>query len=87
MSTYGAKGKSVFIEGRLQTRKWADREGNDRYTTEIVASDMHMLGGRGPGGGSSSAGASSGASSGGEMASHAGVADTPMPDFDDDIPF
>lgn len=48
---YLKKGSQVYIEGRLQTRKWQDREGQDRYTTEIVANDMQMLGGRGGGGG------------------------------------
>ena len=42
---YLAKGSRVYIEGRLQTRKWADSEGNARYTTEIVAREMKMLGG------------------------------------------
>lgn len=40
-------GSRVYIEGRLQTRKWTDKDGNDRWTTEIVASEMKMLGGRG----------------------------------------
>ena len=49
---YLRKGSQVYIEGRLQTRKWQDKAtGNDRYTTEIVASEMQMLGGRGGGGG------------------------------------
>lgn len=43
---YLRKGSQVYIEGRLQTRKWQDNNGNDRYTTEIVASDMQMLGAR-----------------------------------------
>ena len=43
---YLKKGSQVYIEGRLQTRKWQDKEGQDRYTTEIVASEMQMLGGR-----------------------------------------
>jgi single-strand DNA-binding protein len=43
---YLHKGKQVYIEGSLQTRKWQDRDGNDRYTTEIVANQMQMLGGR-----------------------------------------
>ena len=42
---YLRKGSQIYIEGRLQTRKWQDRDGNDRYTTEIVGSDMQMLGG------------------------------------------
>jgi single-strand DNA-binding protein len=41
---YLAKGRSVFVEGRLQTRKWEDRDGNDRYTTEIVADSVQFLG-------------------------------------------
>ena len=44
---YLRKGSQVFVEGRLQTRKWQDKNGQDRYTTEIVASEMKMLGGRG----------------------------------------
>ena len=49
---YLRKGSQVYIEGRLQTRKWQDKAtGNDRYSTEIVASEMQMLGGRGGGGG------------------------------------
>ena len=43
---YLKKGKQVYIEGRLQTRKWQDKEGQDRYTTEIVADRMQMLGSR-----------------------------------------
>jgi len=44
---YLRKGSQVYVEGRLQTRKWQDKNGQDRYTTEIVASDMQMLGGKG----------------------------------------
>ena len=44
---YLKKGSSVFVEGRLQTRKWQDKNGQDRYTTEIIANEMKMLGGRG----------------------------------------
>jgi single-strand DNA-binding protein len=47
---YLKKGSQVFIEGRLRTRKWQDKTGNDRYSTEIVGNDMQMLGGRGQGG-------------------------------------
>ena len=42
---YLKKGSQIYVEGSLRTRKWQDKEGNDRYTTEIVASDMQMLGG------------------------------------------
>jgi len=44
---YLRKGSQIYIEGRLQTRKWQDKEGQDRYTTEVVANEMQMLGGRG----------------------------------------
>lgn len=44
---YLRKGSQVYIEGKLQTRKWQDQNGQDRYTTEIVANEMQMLGGRG----------------------------------------
>ena len=47
---YLRKGSQDYVEGRLQTRKWQDKSGNDRYTTEIVANEMQMLGGRGGGG-------------------------------------
>jgi single-strand DNA-binding protein len=46
---YLSKGKMVFVEGRIQTRSWEDKEGNKRYTTEIVASDMRMLDSKGTG--------------------------------------
>ncbi|MDP6530277.1 MAG: single-stranded DNA-binding protein [Arenicellales bacterium] len=80
---YLKKGSQVYIEGRLQTRKWEDREGNERYTTEIVASDMQMLGGRGGGGVGDTQGAPAddfGAGSGSPTKAQDG-------DFDDDIPF
>jgi len=48
---YLKKGSKVYVEGSLRTRKWQDKEGQDRYTTEIVVQDMQMLDGRGAGGG------------------------------------
>jgi single-strand DNA-binding protein len=48
---YLSKGKTVYIEGRLQTRKWQDKDGRDRYTTEIVGDKMQMLSPKGGGGG------------------------------------
>ncbi|MGM0593234.1 MAG: single-stranded DNA-binding protein, partial [Pseudomonadota bacterium] len=48
---YLRKGSQVYLEGKIQTRKWQDQNGQDRYTTEVVANEMQMLGG-GPGGGS-----------------------------------
>ncbi len=91
---YLKKGSQVYIEGRLRTRKWQDKTGNDRYSTEIVGNDMQMLGGRGQGGGGG-AGRESGRSSGAAPAPAAGgggeLSDAPATstehDFDDDIPF
>ena len=90
---YLRKGSQVYIEGRLRTRKWQDKEGKDRWTTEIVADEMNMLGGK-PGGASAGAGAAgaaaaSGGSSGGSGGGRAAVNDSGAPpgDFDDDIPF
>ncbi len=92
-SEYLRKGSQVYIEGSLRTRKWQDKQGNERYSTEIVANDMQMLGGRGGGGGGGGAGSSGGApprestdygqSGGGGSSSGAGEGS----DFDDDIPF
>ena len=74
---YLRKGSQVYIEGSLRTRKWQDRDGNDRYTTEVIANEMQMLGGRG--GGSA------------PMGGDPGPASQPPPpkadEFDDDIPF
>ncbi len=52
-----SKGKQVYIEGRIQTREWTDKDGNKRYTTEIVGQEMVMLGGKGDGGGGGYSGA------------------------------
>ena len=49
---YLRKGSQVYIEGKLRTRKWQDKDGNDRYTTEIIADEMQMLGNRAGGGAS-----------------------------------
>ena len=76
---YLRKGSQIYVEGKLQTRKWQDKSGSDRYTTEIIAAEMQMLGGRG-GGGS--------ADFGGSSASQAAPAPaSASDDFDDDIPF
>jgi len=80
---YLRKGSQVYVEGRLQTRKWQDKSGNDRYTTEIIASEMQMLGGRGGGGSSDFGGSSASASRPQSAPAPAAVAD----EFDDDIPF
>jgi single-strand DNA-binding protein len=63
---YLKKGRSVYVEGRLRTRKWTDKEGKDQYTTEIVATEMQMLGGReGMGGGNAGSGEEEGGGGGG----------------------
>ncbi len=86
---YLKKGSQVYIEGRLQTRKWQDRDGHDRYTTEIVANDMQMLGSRG--GSFETATEPSGVSepppSEVSEPKSQGAPEPPMADFDDDIPF
>lgn len=53
---YLRKGSQVYIEGSLRTRKWQDKQGNDRYSTEIVGNDLQMLGGRGGGAGGAGGG-------------------------------
>ena len=83
---YLKKGSQVYIEGRLQTRKWQDRDGNDRYTTEIVANEMQMLGGRSGGGDNYESGSNQGRQPA-AAAAGAGSTEPPMDDFDDDIPF
>ena len=83
---YLKKGSQVYVEGRLQTRKWQDQSGQDRYTTEIVANEMQMLGSRGGDGG----GQSSQNQSFRKPAEQAAPAQSPKAedDFpDDDIPF
>ncbi len=80
---YLRKGSQVYVEGRIQTRKWQDRDGNDRYTTEVVANEMQMLGSRG-GGGSAPEASSFGAK---EPAASTPAAESTADEFDDDIPF
>jgi single-strand DNA-binding protein len=83
---YLRKGSQVYIEGKLRTRKWQGQDGNDRYTTEIIADEMQMLGGRGGGGGSFGGGG--GGSQGGGQGGGGNAPPQPGPDdFDDDIPF
>ena len=88
---YLRKGSQVYIEGSIRTRKWQDKQGIERYSTEIVASEMQMLGGRG--GGERSAGGGYGASAPARDAEYAepsgtgGGGGSRAEDFDDDIPF
>jgi single-strand DNA-binding protein len=91
---YLKKGRQVYIEGRLQTRKWQDKEGQDRYSTEIVADRMQMLGSRESGASAASVPsdpaerepAAAGASAG-VRKSAAAPAKKNVDDLDDDIPF
>ena len=84
---YLRKGSQVYIEGKLRTRKWQGQDGNDRYTTEIIADEMQMLGGRG-GGGGGSFGSGGGGSQGSGQGGGGSAPPQPGPDdFDDDIPF
>ncbi|SMN10996.1 Single-stranded DNA-binding protein [uncultured Candidatus Thioglobus sp.] len=89
VSEYLRKGSQVYIEGRIQTRKWQDKEGMDRYTTEIVGSEMQMLGGKGGGGGERKADTynQSPAQSDQPSAPPPPKPSQPSDDFDDDIPF
>ncbi|MGM9489067.1 single-stranded DNA-binding protein [Ideonella sp. YS5] len=96
---YLKKGRPVYIEGRLKTRKWQDKDGNDRYTTEIVADSMQLLGGREGGGGGGDEGYSRDSEGGGSPSSRPAPAPrAPAPrqapkssagidEMDDDIPF
>jgi single-strand DNA-binding protein len=97
---YLRKGRSVYIEGRLKTRKWQDKEGADRYTTEIVADSMQLLGGRDDsGGGGGGGGGDTERGERGERSERPAPAARPAPtkpaaktstsfdNMDDDIPF
>jgi single-strand DNA-binding protein len=92
---YLKKGSQIYVEGRLQTRKWQDKNGQDRYTTEIVANEMQMLGSRGGAGGGNAGGgnfaggqkSASSAPAGGSAPSGGGPGGGSFDDFDDDIPF
>jgi single-strand DNA-binding protein len=96
---YLKKGSQVYIEGSLRTRKWQDKQGNDRYSTEIVGNELQMLGGRGGSGAGAGAGAEGSARpAGAAAAAHAYAEDSgggggggskggSGEEFDDDIPF
>jgi single-strand DNA-binding protein len=85
---YLKKGRQVYIEGRLQTRKWQDKEGQDRYTTEIVADRMQMLGSReGSGAPAPEYAERNAAAEPRATAKAAGGAKKNVDDLDDDIPF
>lgn len=79
---YLRKGSQIYIEGKLKTRKWQDKNGNDRWTTEIEARDMQMLGGRG-----GNAGLSAPDERPSPPPAAAAQKDQQPPAFEDDIPF
>ena len=84
---YLRKGSQVFVEGKLRTRKWQDKQGNDRFTTEIIADNMQMLGARGPGGSSGAERSGGAAAPPPEDYGQNSVPNAGKEDFDDDIPF
>ncbi len=85
---YLRKGSQIYVEGRLQTRKWQDKEGHDRYTTEIVANEMQMLGSRSGGSASYDNAPAKPSSAPAPAASNSPApATSAVDDFDDDIPF
>jgi single-strand DNA-binding protein len=92
LTEYLTKGKQIYVEGRLQTRQWDDKDGNKRYTTEIRGDRIVLLGGGGRSGGGGGGGysRSSGAGADEGMGGHQGGAPAPdvaEPITDDDIPF
>ena len=85
LAEYLVKGKQIYVEGRLQTRQWDDKDGNKRYTTEIRGDRIVLLGGGGGGGGARAAAAAQPRSSGAEQTETMGE---PVSELtDDDIPF
>ena len=81
LNDYLKKGKQIYVEGKLQTRKWQDRDGNDKYTTEIRSDRIVLLGGRGGGTGAD------GGESGARASSPADPVQSPPELTEDDIPF
>jgi single-strand DNA-binding protein len=80
---YLRKGSQIYVEGRLKTRKWQDKEGKDRYTTEIIANEMQMLGSRG----GERAGAEARSEPRSAPSQERAAQPAPAGEFDDDIPF
>jgi single-strand DNA-binding protein len=86
---YLKKGSQVYIEGSLRTRKWTDKQGQERYSTEIIGNELQMLGGRGGagGGGGGGMGASAGGGAAPSYAEESSGGSSRSEEFDDDIPF
>ena len=88
LAEYLTKGRQIYVEGRLQTRQWDDKDGNKRYTTEIRSDRVVLLGGRGEGGGASGGGGGGGDyGSPRSSPSAGGPAPGPPELTEDDIPF
>ena len=90
LNEYLTKGKQIYVEGRLQTRQWDDKDGNKRYTTEIRGDRIVLLGGGSGGGGgrgASGGGSERGSSGGGGDYGGGAPPDSSAPLTDDDIPF
>jgi single-strand DNA-binding protein len=85
LNEYLTKGKQIYVEGRLQTRQWDDKDGNKRYTTEIRGDRIVLLGGGGGGRGGGSYSQGGGAERGGDMGGPSPDVSAPL--TDDDIPF
>jgi len=85
---YLKKGRSVYVEGRLKTRKWTDKDGADKYTTEVIAAEMQMLGGRDAGGDDASQRpAQAPAARTPQAQKPSGKSGSGFEDMDDDVPF
>jgi single-strand DNA-binding protein len=84
---YLSKGRTVYIEGRIQTREWEDKDGNKRYTTEINASTVNFIGPRTSGGSGGSSGGDSGGGPSGGGSEAGGPSGDSGPSTDDNIPF
>jgi len=84
---YLRKGSQVYIEGSLRTRKWQDKQGNERYSTEIVGNELQMLGGRAGAAAGSPAGAAVPAGAAPSYSEESGGGGSRREEFDDDIPF
>ena len=85
---YLTKGKQVYVDGRMQTREWEDKDGNRRWTTEIVCDNMQMLGNRGDGGSQQGGGNRGGGNrTGGQQGPGDPFDQTPDSISDDDVTF
>ena len=83
---YLKKGDQIYVEGRIKTRKWTDKDGNDRYSTDIVANEMTMLGG-GSGGSNSGGGQQSQSAAPVSNQNQVNEPSSSLDDIDDDLPF